>query len=214
MLIAWNPVLRKEIWRVPQQADWNGGVLATASDLVFQGTAQGDFICYDGSNGKILWQMNLGGGIIAPPISYMLDGKQYIAIAVGWGGGYGMKNKFTPLQSGKVFTFVLNGNAPMPPFNKAVAVTMPDVKFTATKDEFAHGETLFWQYCGTCHVVKSGGGLAPDLGYSAIAADSAGILGVAHKGGYLPLGMPKFGDRLSEKDILDIRKYILTKARE
>ena len=215
MLIAWNPVLRKEVWRVPQQADWNGGVLATASDLVFQGTAQGDFICYDGSNGKIIWQQNLGGGIIAPPISYMLDGRQYIAIAVGWGGGYGMKNKFAPLQSGKVFTFVLNGNASMPVFNKAVAVTMPDVKFAATKEEFTHGETLFWQYCGTCHVVNSGGGgLAPDLGYSAIAADSAGILGVAHKGGYLPLGMPKFGDRLSEKDILDIRKYILTKARE
>ncbi len=214
MLIAWNPVLRKEVWRVPQTADWNGGVLATASDLVFQGTAQGDFICYDGSNGKIVWQQNLGGGIIAPPISYMLDGRQYIAIAVGWGGGYGMKNKFTPLQSGKVFTFVLNGNASMPSFNKAVILTMPDVKFTFTKEEFTHGETLFWQYCGTCHVVNGGGGLAPDLGYSVIAADSAGILGVAHKGGYLPLGMPKFGDRLSEKDILDIRKYILTKARE
>ena len=55
MLIAWNPALRKEVWRVPQRADWNGGVLATASDLVFQGTAEGNFVAYDVSNGKILF---------------------------------------------------------------------------------------------------------------------------------------------------------------
>lgn len=215
MLIAWNPVERKEVWRVPQTSDWNGGVLATASDLLFQGTAQGDFICYDATNGNILWQINLGGGIIAPPVSYMIDGKQYISIAVGWGGGYGMKTKFAPLQTGRVFTFTLNGNAAIPEFNKAITQAIPDTKFTATEDEFAHGETLFWQYCGTCHIVNGGGGgLAPDLAYSKIAADSNLILPIVHDGAYLPLGMPKFGGRLSKKDILDIQKYILTKANE
>ena len=145
----------------------------------------------------------------------MVDGKQYISIAAGWGGGYGMKKKFAPIQTGRVFTFVLNGTAPMPAFNKAVPLTLPETKFTATAAEFAHGETLFWQYCGTCHVVNGGGGgMAPDLAYSVIAANSESILSIAHKGAYLPLGMPKFGDRLSEKDILDIQKYILTKASE
>jgi len=215
MLIAWNPVLRKEAWRVPQEADWNGGLLATASDLVFQGTAQGDFFCYDGSNGKVLWQTNLGGGIIAPPVSYLVDGNQYISIAVGWGGGYGMKKKFTPLQSGRIFTFALNGKAPMPEFNKAVVKTIPGKAVPGTAAELDHGTELFWQYCGTCHVVnEGGGGIAPDLAYSVIAADSSSILSVAHQGAYLPLGMPKFGDRLSEKDILDIQKYILSKAKE
>lgn len=215
MLIAWNPVLRKEVWRVPQQADWNGGVLATAADLVFQGTAQGDFICYDGSNGAVLWKINLGGGIIAPPVSYMIDGKQYISIAAGWGGGYGMKKKFTPIQAGRIFTFVLKGTAAMPEFSKGITQTIPDTKFTATPAEIKHGETLFWQYCGTCHIVNGGGGgLAPDLAYSVIAANSESLLTVAHKGAYLPFGMPKFEDRLSEKDILDIQKYILKKARE
>ena len=120
MLIALNPSLRKEVWRVPQTSDWNGGLLATASDLVFQGTAEGNFIAYDASNGKVIWQTNLGGGIIAPPVTYMIDGKQYISVAAGWGGGYGMKKKFAPLQTGRIFTFVLNGNAAMPEFNKAV----------------------------------------------------------------------------------------------
>jgi len=215
MLIAWNPVLRKEVWRVPQESDWNGGLVATASDLIFQGTAQGDFICYDGTNGNILWKMNLGGGIIAPPVSYMIGDKQYISIIVGWGGGYGMKKKFSPIQSGRVFTFTLNGVAPMPEFNKGLTLTIPDTKFTATKAELGHGETLFWQYCGTCHVVNGGGGgLAPDLAYSTIAANNETLLSVAYNGAYLPLGMPKFGDRLNEKDILDIQKYILTIAKE
>lgn len=215
MLIAWNPVLRKEVWRVPQTADWNGGLLATASDLVFQGTAEGDFIAYDGSNGKLLWQVNLGGGIIAPPVTYMYGGKQYISIAAGWGGGYGMKKKFAPLQTGRVFTFVLHGNAAMPEFKKAVAQSIPQTKFTVTTGEFAQGEKLFWQYCGTCHVVNGGGGgLAPDLAYSPLAANLQSFLGIVQKGGYLPLGMPSFGDRLSEKDLENIQKYILTKANE
>ena len=215
MLIAWNPTLRKEIWRVPQTADWNGGLLATASDLVFQGTAEGKFIAYDALNGKIVWETNLGGGIIAPPISYMIDGKQYISVAAGWGGGYGMKKKFAPIQTGRVFTFVLKGNDVMPEFNKPVTQTIPVTNFIATPEEIKQGETLFWKYCGTCHVVNSGGGgLAPDLAYSTITATTESFLAIVHKGGYLPLGMPKFGDRLSEKEIEKIQKYILTKAKE
>lgn len=215
MLIAWNPILRKKVWTIHQTADWNGGILATVTDLVFQGTAEGDFICYDGANGKILWQMNLGGGIIAPPMSYFIDGKQYISIAVGWGGGYGMKKKFAPLQTGKIFTFVLNGQAPMPTFKKATPLNIPDTKFVTTPAELAKGETLYWKYCGTCHVVnEGGGGLAPDLAYSILAANNENILSIVHDGAYLPLGMPKFGDRLSKDEILSIQKYILTKAKE
>jgi quinohemoprotein ethanol dehydrogenase len=215
MLIAWDPIQRKKVWTVNQTADWNGGLLATTTNLLFQGTAQGDFICYDGTDGKVLWQTNLGGGILAPPISYLIDGKQYITVAVGWGGGFGMKNKFAPLQSGKVFTFVLNGKAPMPSFNKPTPLVKPIVNFTATPAELKQGETLFWKYCGTCHVVnEGGGGLAPDLAYSAIAASTNDILKVVHDGAFLSLGMPKFGDRLDSASIVSIQKFILTKAKE
>lgn len=213
MLIAWDPVQRKEIWRVPQTADWNGGLLATASDLVFQGTAEGDFICYDGRNGKILWQENLGGGIIAAPVTYRKNGKQYISIVAGWGGGYGMKKKFTPLQSGKVFTFVLNGKAVMPTLRQDSPRQKIVSSFIAKDADFVKGETLFWKYCGTCHVVNGGGGgLAPDLAYSMIVAGKEGFLSIVHKGGYLSLGMPKFGNRLSEAEVENIRNYILSKA--
>jgi quinohemoprotein ethanol dehydrogenase len=215
MLIAWNPALRKEVWRVPQTADWNGGLLATTTDLVFQGTAEGDFIAYDGSNGNILWKMNLGGGILAAPVSYMLNGKQYISVAVGWGGGYGMKKKFTALQEGRIFTFTLNGKAPMPEFKQQTTLQKPDVTFTATVKQVQAGETLFWKYCGTCHVVNNGGGgIAPDLGYSAIVANEQIFLNVVHDGALLSNGMPKFNNRLSKEEISDIRRYILTEAKK
>ncbi len=215
MLIAWSPSQRREVWRVQQPSDWNGGVLTTATGLVFQGTAEGDFIAYDGTDGKTLWKMNLGGGIIAPPVSYMIGDQQYISVAVGWGGGYGMKNKKAPIQTGRVFTFMLNGKAALPAFNATVTLQLPKTEFSATKEEISTGETLYWQYCGTCHVVnQGGGGLAPDLAYSLIVTNPESILSVVKEGAYLPLGMPKFGDRLSEKNILDIRSYILSKANE
>lgn len=215
MLIAWNPALRKEAWRVPQSADWNGGVLATASDLVFQGTAEGDFIAYDGSNGNVLWKMNLGGGIMAPPVSFALGNKQYVSVAAGWGGGYGMKKKFAPLQTGRVYTFVLSGKGGLPSFNGSTKLTMPEAAFTATRPEVAQGEALFNHYCGTCHVInEGGGGLAPDLAYSVMPTTTQNFKAIVHGGGYLPLGMPKFGDRLSESDVESIRKFILTKRSE
>jgi len=145
----------------------------------------------------------------------MVNGKQFISVAAGWGGGYGMKKKFTPIQTGRVFTFVLNGNAKMPEFNKAAPSAIPPVQFTAKATEVKHGDELFNRYCATCHVInEGGGGLAPDLGYSAIPTNTESFKGIVHQGGYLPLGMPKFGNRLSENDVEDIRKFILTKARE
>ena len=214
MLIAWNPVLRKEVWRVPQKADWNGGILATAADIIFQGTAQGDFIAYDAATGKELWKINLGGGIIAPPVTYLLDGKQYISIVAGWGGGYGMKKKFAPLQQGRIFTFVLNGNASMPTFVTQENKTKPEVSISASSEELKHGETLFWQYCGTCHVVnEGGGGLAPDLSYSFIAVNQESFLSVTHHGALLSEGMPVFSKKLTEQELLAIRKFIFTKAK-
>ena len=84
MLIAWDPVARQEKWRITHPADWNGGVLATASDIVWQGTADGRFVAYDAAIGTKIWETNVGGGVIAPPVTYMVDGRQYITLLVGW----------------------------------------------------------------------------------------------------------------------------------
>jgi alcohol dehydrogenase (cytochrome c)/quinohemoprotein ethanol dehydrogenase len=84
-LVAWDPVAGKRRWSVPMPMPWNGGVLATAGGLVFQGNATGEFAAYASDDGKKLWSADLGTGIVAPPITYRLGGVQYVSVAVGWG---------------------------------------------------------------------------------------------------------------------------------
>jgi glucose dehydrogenase len=73
-LIAWDPVARKPRWTAEYGAYWNGGTLATAGNLVFQGTAAGDFIAYNATTGEKLWSSWATTGIVAPPITYSVDG--------------------------------------------------------------------------------------------------------------------------------------------
>ncbi len=88
-LIAWDPVQQKAAWTQEYVSPWNGGTLTTAGNLVFQGTADARFIAYDARNGNKLWESPTGTGVIAAPATYMVDGKQYVSIAVGWGGTFG-----------------------------------------------------------------------------------------------------------------------------
>ena len=66
-LLAWNPVTQQKAWSVSRPAPWNGGVLSTAGNLVFQGTATGKFSAYSADKGEKLWEVDAGNGIVAPP---------------------------------------------------------------------------------------------------------------------------------------------------
>ena len=118
-LIAWDPVQKKEAWHVEYKAPWNGGTLTTAGNLVFQGTADGRFIAYDATSGKTLWETPTGTGVVAAPATYMVDGVQYLSIAVGWGGVFGIWDRVTELRTpGTVYTFAIGGKAKLPEFVK------------------------------------------------------------------------------------------------
>ncbi len=96
-LLAWDPVKQKEAWRVEHVAPWNGGTLTTAGNLVFQGTADGRFVAYNATTGEKLWESPTGTGVVAAASTYMIDGKQYVSIAVGWGGVFGSWIRVTEL---------------------------------------------------------------------------------------------------------------------
>ena len=85
-LIAWDPIAQKRVWQVRQDKPSNGGVLSTAGDLVFQGAWDGKFSAYDAKSGNQLWHYQSDSAILAGPISYQLDGEQYVAVAQGSGG--------------------------------------------------------------------------------------------------------------------------------
>jgi alcohol dehydrogenase (cytochrome c) len=100
-------------WSYPTKFAWTGGALATAAGLVFSGNARGDFFAFDARTGKVLWKARLSSGILAPPSTYRVDGKQYVAVYAGYGGGlalYGgpaadLTSKIP--RGGKLYVFTL-----------------------------------------------------------------------------------------------------------
>lgn len=98
-LLAWNPVRQKAAWRVTYPIVEGGGVLATAGNLVFEGRGDGVFAAYRASDGKQLWTFDAGTGIMAPPVTYTVDGIQYVSVLAGWGGVPGLFN-FPGMGSG------------------------------------------------------------------------------------------------------------------
>ena len=115
-LAAWDPVLAKEVWRVPYPGPVNGGTLVTAGNLVFQGSGQGEFLAYDASSGKSLWRFDAGTGIVAAPITYTVEGDQYVALMAGWGGNLAFLGgaKFGVSGKNRLLIFKLNGSAILP----------------------------------------------------------------------------------------------------
>jgi alcohol dehydrogenase (cytochrome c) len=87
--MAIQPNTGEVAWEVKTRSPMGAGMLATAGGLVFTGDAEGNFTAYDAKNGNLLWSYQTGSGIRAEPITYRLNGRQYIAIPSGMGGAVG-----------------------------------------------------------------------------------------------------------------------------
>ena len=220
-LLAWDPVQQKVRWKVQHDWLWNGGALATAGDLVFQGGADGHFSAYDAASGKRLWRFNAGLGIIANPISYQVDGEQYISVLVGFGGntwGEGILNagwKYGA-QPRRLLTFKLDGKETLPPSPPAdVCVrAKDDPAYRIKRADLAAGRETYTWNCALCHGVKtqSFGAPAPDLRESAIALSPDDLWNVVHEGLLVKRGMPRF-ENLSRQQVDSIYNYIRFRAR-
>ena len=114
--IAWNPLTGQRMWSIPENFMTLSGVLATAGDLAFYGTADGWFRAVDARSGKVLWSQKLGSGITSQPMTYLgPDGRQYVAVVAGVGGVVsqvmGAKNGFPP-RGGTLYVFSIDGVSP------------------------------------------------------------------------------------------------------
>jgi glucose dehydrogenase len=114
-LKAFDPMTGKTVWMNKQPLPFNGGTMTTASGLVFAGDIQGVFRAYDGKSGKELWKFNTGSGITAAPMTYVIDGKQYVAVVSGrtqsipaFLGDLGQKMVDASPEGGTLFVFALN----------------------------------------------------------------------------------------------------------
>ncbi|MET0389395.1 MAG: PQQ-dependent dehydrogenase, methanol/ethanol family [Polyangiales bacterium] len=208
-LLAWDPVAQKEKWRVEHVSPWNGGTLVTAGNIVFQGTAEGRFVAFNAATGEKLWESPTGAGVIAAPSTYLVDGKQYVSIAVGWGGSYGLSMKATDKANpGTVFTFAIGGKTPLPQFTKARAEgLLAGVKYDPA--QVPAGQGLYVSHCVLCHGIPGvyTGGNIPNLAY--IGPDIITNLDkFVFNGPYKQQGMPDFTGKLSVDDVQKIKAFI------
>ena len=208
-LIAWDPVQKKEAWHVEYKAPWNGGTLTTAGNLVFQGTADGRFIAYDATSGKSLWETPTGTGVVAAPATYMVDGVQYLSIAVGWGGVFGIWDRVTELRTpGTVYTFAIGGKAKPPEFVKYQVENLLEGVPYDPKD-VTEGTGLYVTACAPCHGVPGvdNGGNVRNLGF--VPKDEiVNLKDIVFNGPFKDRGMPDFTGKLKDEDVVKIQAFI------
>jgi quinohemoprotein ethanol dehydrogenase len=221
-LLAWDPVAAKEAWKVATVGGWNGGVLATAGNLVFQGQLNGRFSAYEADNGKELWHTSAQAAVLAAPITYAVGGHQYITVFAGIGtsasidvrmlGGLTFDNRS---QQRRMLTFRLGGSAKLPhappPY---VLLPPPDPDYRSDAAQVARGNMLFGAYCLACHGYNAeAGGGGPDLRASTVPLSAQAFRNIVHDGALRNRNMPPFGE-LTEQDLSALRQYLRFRAAE
>lgn len=219
-LVAWDPIRQQAAWSFKHARSWNGGTLATAGNLVFQGTADHKLMAFNAENGKVLWTWNTQLGIIAAPISYSVEGEQYIAVMAKWGGGFALALGIEPLpglKNGRLLVFKLNGTASLPQVNDAdlqrAAQPSPPPPLTITNEnDLREGKQLFDVNCSGCHGndVVSGGNV-PDLRHMDAGRHQA-FKAIVLDGILQHNGMVSFRDVLDEPQAEKVYGYILQQA--
>jgi quinohemoprotein ethanol dehydrogenase len=219
-LSAWDPVQQKEIWRVERRTAANGGILSTAGNLVFQGTAQGNLEAFGADNGQKLWSADAQSGVIAAPITYTVNGEQYVAVLAGWGGVFALASGEVALTTGRtqnisrLLAFKIGGKASLPPLPEFTPPQLKPPKATASAATVHKGEALYQGYCSVCHGdVAVSGGVLPDLRYSG-TLDSDLWFGVVLEGVLKQRGMVSFDKELSRADADAIRAYVIFRANQ
>jgi PQQ-dependent dehydrogenase (methanol/ethanol family) len=214
-LVAWDPVARREAWRAEFPVSRSGGTLTTAGNLVFQGRGDGMFGAYRATDGALLWEFDAGVGIAAAPMTYAVDGTQYVSVLTGPPLWYNDPKIAT--GPGHLLVFALDGNATLSKVDRPqTPIPVPPIEIRASPAELADGLALYSQFCDRCHgpdynLVKSGA--IPDLRRS--TAETHGMFeDIVRGGARRTLGMPSFADDLTSEQVHLIEAYIVDLARQ
>jgi len=217
VLVAWDPIARQPRWVVDYPFTINGGTLTTAGNLVFQGGADGYLRAFTADTGDLLWMVNLGVGIMAPPVTYSLDGTQYVSVLVGWGGASGLIGKSaagTYKGEGRLWTFKLGSDKNIVPVQGQPMNELTQIPFENDPELLARGEDLYGKHCMVCHGAnaESGGSIA-DLRYATEATYDI-FDNIVRQGAYTGLGMPNLGEWLTEEDTRALKNWLLSRRAE
>ena len=215
-LRAYDPITGAYKWSVPTSS-WQdrAGVMTTAGGLVFNGDVLGQFNAYDVDTGDLLKTIKTGTAIIAAPMSYEINGDQYIVVTAGWGGGgwpYVPRDSapYNYSNRGRMLAFRLDGAEvelpeALPPLE--VAPEPPAQAAGITEQNIAHGKMLYFGHCILCHASQQRTGAA-DL--RRMAPETHGLFDrILLEGLYVSAGMPRWDDIFSKDDVRDIHAYLI-----
>jgi quinohemoprotein ethanol dehydrogenase len=219
-LKAWDPVTSEIKWKVAYPAALNGGVLTTAGNLVFQGTADGHLYAYKADTGERVWEQNIQIGVVAPPVTYTVDGVQYVAVLAGWGGvnitsGDARTSAAAKYgNDGKLLVYKIGGTAELEKLalrDQSIPEWPP---LTADEATVHKGEVSYTRHCSFCHGPEAvSPGVIPDL--RRLNANMRAHFQDIVRGGMLKdNGMASFADLLSEEDVEAIKAFIQKRAIE
>lgn len=220
-LIAWDPINQREVWRVERAGQANGGALSTAGGLVFQGTGSGQFTAMNADTGAELWSTNVQTGVVAAPMTYAIDGTQYVAIMAGTGGSWAMVGGDTNMKGyalpnvSRLLVYKLGGTEQLPPAPEFVRPPMTPPAHTASDATIAMGAPLFDTYCSSCHGAGViGVGLLPDLRRTPYLHDATAWSQVVVGGALEPNGMASFAPVLNQEQAQAIRAFVILRANQ
>ena len=211
-LIAYDPVKQERVWQIPQPAHYNGGLLSTTTGLLLQGDAEGMFSIRDTETGDVLWDFDVRSGVISAPVTYLVDGEQYITLIAEWGGSQGHTFRMTDaLYNGRIYTFKLGGTAEAPAREPSQRRELTTLTTNATNIDIGWGYTHYSQNCIGCHSLPGGnGGSIPNLARSSDAIFD-NYQAILREGALAELGMPVH-DHLGAKDVEDLKAYVIYSA--
>ena len=218
-LLAWDPARRVAIWKAPTPGLWNGGLLVTGGGLVFQGQSSGKFVAYSAADGKPLWSFDAGVPVLAPPITFEANGKQYVTVLSGTGTTAGLAAAALAMpvdyrtQPRRILTFTLGGKARLrrpAPLSPLVA----DPGYAPDPAAMERGAPLYGKRCYSCHGLPGqSGGTAPDFARSSIPLSAEAFEEVVRNGALVAQGMPRFGE-LSDAELGALRQFIRAISRD
>jgi quinohemoprotein ethanol dehydrogenase len=214
-LQAWDPVARKVVWETPRGNRATSGALATAGNLVFMGNSGGKKLAaYNAKNGTKLWEFDAQTDVYAGPITYELNGVQYVAASVG---GTGQGDYFAP-GYGRMLVFKVGGTAKLPANAPYTPRPLNPPVLSATAETIAQGSKVYADNCAVCHgpngVPGGRGGNGPNLTTTPFLHSQPAFDQIVLKGQRLDKGMMSFEGKLNERDSAAVLAYIVSRANE
>ncbi len=220
-LIAWDPVAQKARWTIKTPRAWNGGMLATAGGLLFQGNAAGEFNAYESATGKKLWGFPAQTGVVAPAVTFRVNGEQYVAVLAGWGGvwplaaGYVAEPHGPVRNHSRLLVFKLGGKAVLPDPGPNNLPPLDPPPSTGTPQQIAGGAKNFGQFCGACHGDAAvGTSLTRDLRRAGSLGDRQIWQQIVYDGALKDAGMIGWKEVLTPAQVEETRLYIIKRANE